>query len=77
MRVFPGVRVANSVVTVLPMMIAPAALNMLATAASLDGVLPACNTDPFSVGISAVSMMSFNPTGTPCSGPTDAPDNLS
>src|SRR5215470_1014109 len=41
LRVFPGVRVANSVVTVLPMITAPAARSSDATAASRDGVRPA------------------------------------
>ena len=31
---------------------------------------------PFSVGMSAVSMMSFTPTGTPCSGPSGSPLRL-
>src|SRR6267143_102367 len=38
LRVLPGVRVANSVVTVLPMMTAPAARRRSVTAASRDGV---------------------------------------
>ena len=75
-RVLPAVRVANSVVTVLPMITAPAARSRSTTAASREGVRPACSTDPFSVGISAVSMMSFNPTGTPCNPPMGRPDNL-
>ena len=74
LRVLPGVRVANSVVTVLPMTIAPAARSRSVTAASRDGVRPACSTDPFSVGMSAVSMMSLRPTGTPCSAPSGRPD---
>ena len=74
LRVLPGVRVANSVVTVLPMMIAPAARSSDTTDASRDGVLPACSTEPFSVGMSAVSMMSLRPTGTPCSVPIVWPD---
>jgi hypothetical protein len=69
------VRVANSVVTVLPMTIAPAARSRLTTLASRDGVRPACKTEPFSVGMSAVSMMSFTPTGIPCSAPIVAPDS--
>jgi hypothetical protein len=74
-RVLPAVRVANSVVTVLPMITAPAARSRSTTAASREGVRPACNTDPFSVGMSPVSMMSFSPTGTPCSSPVGRPDN--
>ena len=75
LRVLPGVRVANSVVTVFPMTIAPASRNRTTTLASRDGVRPACSTDPFSVGMSPVSMMSFSPTGTPCKGPIACPDN--
>src|SRR5437867_10416684 len=74
LRVFPGVRVANSVVTVLPMTTAPAARSSDTTDASRDGVRPAWSTEPFSVGISAVSMMSLRPTGTPCSAPIGCPD---
>src|SRR5207245_10302906 len=69
-RVLPGARTANSVVTVLPMITAPAARSIATTLASRDGVRPAQSTDPFSVGISAVSMMSLMPTGTPCRRPT-------
>jgi len=75
-RVLPAVRVANSVVTVFPMITAPAPRNRSTTAASRDCVLPACNTDPFSVGISPVSIMSLSPTGTPCSPPMGRPDCL-
>ena len=76
LRVLPGERVANSVVTVLPMITAPAARSLATTVASRDGVRPACSTEPFSVGMSAVSMMSLTPTGTPCSGPIGPPDIL-
>src|SRR5438105_5403238 len=41
LRVLPGVRVANSVVTVLPMITAPAARNIATTVASREGVRPA------------------------------------
>ena len=76
-RVLPGARTANSVVTVLPMITAPAARSIATTLASRDGVRPAQSTDPFSVGISAVSMMSLMPTGTPCRGPTGCPESRS
>src|SRR2546427_10539677 len=69
LRVLPGERVANSVVTVLPMMTAPAARSSVTTAASRDGVRPAWSTEPFSVGMSPVAMMSLIPTGTPGNGP--------
>src|SRR6266542_250318 len=74
-RVLPGWRVANSVVTVLPMMTAPAPRSIATTLASRAGVRPACRTDPFSVGISAVSMMSLIPTGTPCRAPIGCPES--
>ncbi len=69
LRVLPGWRVANSVVTVLPMMTAPAPRSIATTLASRDGVRPAWSAEPFSVGMSAVSMMSLMPTGTPCKRP--------
>ncbi len=65
LRVLPGARKANSVVTVLPRMIAPAARSIVTTVASRDGVRPPYSTEPFSVGMSAVSKMSLMPTGTP------------
>src|SRR2546425_11441074 len=76
-RVLPGARTANSVVTVLPMITAPAARSIATTLASRDGVRPAQSTDPFSVGISAVSMMSLMPTGTPWRGPAGCPEGRS
>src|SRR6266511_3352944 len=45
LRVLPGVRLANSVVTVLPMITAPAARSRATTVTSRDGVRPAYNTD--------------------------------
>src|SRR5438093_11145051 len=74
LRVLPGARVANSAVTVLPMITTPAARNLATTAASRDGVRPAQSTDPFSVGVAAVAMMPLMPTGRPCSHPTRFPD---
>ena len=73
LRVLPGEKYANSVVTVLPMITAPGARSIATTAASREGVRPAWSTEPFSVGMSAVSMMSLMPTGTPCSGPIGRP----
>src|SRR4030095_9534190 len=55
------------------MITAPAARSIDTTVASRAGVRPAWSTDPFSVGMSAVSMMSFTPTGTPWSGPSGPP----
>src|SRR5438445_12045833 len=74
LRVLPEAPHANSVVTVLPMIRAPAPRSRAITAASRDGVRPACSGEPFSVGMSAVSMMSFTPIGTPWSGPIGCPD---
>src|SRR5919197_4801900 len=71
--VLPGLKYAHSVVTVLPMITAPAARSFATTAASVRGVRPLCSTVPFSVGMSAVSMMSFTPTGMPQSAPTGSP----
>ena len=57
------------------MITAPAARSIATTVASREGVRPACSTEPFSVGMSAVSMMSLTPTGTPCSGPIGRPSS--
>src|SRR3954469_12432099 len=73
LRVLPGVKYAHSVVTVLPIITAPAARNWRTTAASCRGVRPWCSSVPFSVGMSAVSMMSLMPTGMPFSVPTGWP----
>ena len=77
LRVLPGEKYAHSVVTVLPMITAPAARSMRPTVASRAGVRPACKTVPSSVGMSPVSMMSLMPTGTPCSGPGGVPSRRS
>ena len=69
LRVLPGAYTASSVVTVLPIIMAPASRNIATRAASVDGVLPAYSTVPHSVGKSNVSIMSFIPTGMPCKGP--------
>src|SRR2546423_11582183 len=53
LRVLPEAPHANSVVTVLPMITAPAPRSRAITAASRDGVRPACSGEPFSVGMSA------------------------
>src|ERR1700681_4546956 len=69
--VFHGLRVprgsdaANSVVTVLPMMTAPASRNARTQAASFSERQPAKSDDPISVGMSTVSMISLMPTGMP------------
>ena len=70
LRVLPGVKQANSVVTVLPSRTAPAARSRVTIAASWSGRRPAWMMLPCSVGKSAVSTMSLTATGTPCSGPS-------
>ena len=57
-------------VTVLPMITAPAARSRATAAASRRGVRPAHSGEPNSVGMSPVSKMSLMPIGTPCSGPS-------
>ena len=74
LHVVAGVRSASSVVTVLPRMTAPAARRCETHAASFKGRRPAKIGEPFSVGKSVVSKMSFTPIGTPCSGPVPLPD---
>src|SRR5262245_11549661 len=73
LRVREGVKLASSVVTVLPRMTAPAARRAATQAASLRGWRPLYTGLPCSVGRSAVSMMSLLPTGTPCRAPTPLP----
>src|SRR6185503_11285888 len=73
LRVLPGLYVAHSVVTVLPMITAPAARSSSTAFASCAGVRPACSTVPSSVGMSQVSKMSLMPIGKPCSGPIGRP----
>ena len=69
LAVGPGLRVANSVVTVLPMTAAPAARAAATAAASARGRQPCQMGEPYSLGISAVSSTSFTPSGRPWSGP--------
>src|SRR5580704_13600660 len=69
--VFQGLRVprgsdaANSVVTVLPRMTAPASRSARTQAASFSERQPEKSSEPISVGISTVSIMSLMPTGMP------------
>jgi len=56
---------ANSVVSVLPMMRAPAARSVSTSGASALGRLPKKIGELWQVGMSRVSMMSLIPTGTP------------
>src|SRR5439155_34256 len=76
-RVGAGSRYANSVVTVLPRMIAPAARRRATAAASAPGRVWAKGLAPPVVGMPATSKMSFTPTGTPCSGPRSFPARAS
>jgi hypothetical protein len=64
-----GWRLANSVVTVLPMITALAVRHSATQAASPNGTLPSKIAELWPVGMSCVSMMSFTPTGTPRSTP--------
>src|SRR5580698_757421 len=69
LAVGPGLRVANSVVTVLPIATPPDARAHATAAESARGRQPRQIGDPYSLGISAVSSTSFTPTGRPCNGP--------
>ena len=68
LRVPRGSVAANSVVTVLPTMTAPASRSAATLAPSRLDRQPANNGEPFSVGMSAVSMMSLMPSGMPSIG---------
>src|ERR1700752_5062716 len=65
LRVARGSDAANSVVTVLPRMTAPASRNARTLAASFSERQPVNSGEPISVGMSTVSMMSLMPTGMP------------
>ncbi len=65
----PGLRVANSVVTVLPMTTAPAARAQATGAESALGCQLVQIGEPYWLGMSAVSSTSLTPMGMPCSGP--------
>ena len=66
-----GREVANSVVTVFPMIRPPARRVSAMLAASVRGRCPSWIGDPYSVGMSKVSYTSFTPTGKPCNGAAD------
>src|SRR5437867_988263 len=76
-RVGAGSRYANSVVTVLPRTIAPAARSRVTAVASTLGRVWAKGRAPPVVGRPATSKMSLTPTGTPCSGPRSRPSRAS
>ena len=65
LRVPRGCVAANSVVTVLPRITAPASRSATTLAASRSDRQPAKSGEPCSVGMSAVSMMSLMPIGMP------------
>ena len=65
LRVPLGWEAANSVVTVLPRMTAPASRKAATAAESRPPCQPLNNGEPCSVTISAVSMMSLMPMGMP------------
>ena len=65
LRVPRGSVAANSVVTVLPTITAPASRNATTLAASRSERQPTNSGEPFSVGMSTVSMMSLMPIGMP------------
>src|SRR5579863_7426926 len=77
--VFHGLRVprgsdaANSVVTVLPRMTAPASRKARTLAASFSERQPANSGEPICVGISTVSMMSLMQIGMPSNGDNGLP----
>src|SRR5262245_21592658 len=68
-RVGGGSKLANAVVTVLPINTAPACRNLSTTAQSRRATLLAQSLDPAAVGQSKTSNISLTPTGMPCSGP--------
>src|ERR1700689_1592388 len=73
LRVPRGSDAANSVVTVLPTMTAPASRSARTLAASFPERQPANSGEPISVGMSTVSMMSLMPTGMPSIGDAGLP----
>src|SRR6266545_1117936 len=73
LRVPRGNVEANSLVTVLPTMTAPASRSATTLAASRSDRKPANSGEPFSVGMSIVSMMSLMPNGMPSIGDSGRP----
>src|ERR1700677_168272 len=72
LRVPRGSDAANSVVTVLPSMTAPASRKARTLAASFPDRQPANSGDPISVGRSTVSKISLMPIGMPSIGDSGA-----
>ena len=73
LRVARGCIQANSVVTVLPTITAPASRKAATLAPSRSLRKPANSGEPFSVGMSMVSMMSLIPIGMPSIGESGLP----
>ena len=73
LRVGGGSKLAYCVVTVLPMMTAPAERSRRTTVASWRATLSFQRREPAAVGRSKTSMMSLMPSGMPCSGPRHWP----
>jgi hypothetical protein len=73
LRVPRGSLAANSVVTVLPRMTAPASRKAATLAASRPISQPVNSGEPCPVGMSAASMMSLMPTGMPSIGESGRP----
>src|SRR5262245_26770188 len=73
LRVRPGSTAANSVVTVLPTITAPASRRAETPAESRTDRHPLKSGEPCSVGMSAVSMMSLMPIGIPSIGESGLP----
>ena len=65
LRVGAGFKNANSVVAVLPITTPPARLITPTSAASTRAGTSECNAEPYAVGSSVVSIMSFKPIGSP------------
>ena len=65
LRVLPGWRKANSVVTVLAITRPPSASSRRTSPAERPGTWFAKMREPMRVGMPRVAMMSFTPTGTP------------
>ena len=64
---------ASSCMVSLPTSTAPAACRRRVTSASSAGTRSRKNPAPAVVTMPAVSMLSFSPTGSPCSGPSERP----
>jgi hypothetical protein len=69
----PGATAANSVVTVLPTITAPARRSAATLAESRPPRQPLNSGEPCSVGMSAVSITSLMPTGMPSMGDSGSP----